>query len=124
MPAGQELADFIRGHFRSVWSLELLLHLRRNQDKAWAEAELVDVLRASQAVVATSVEGLLAGGLVVVEDEGQARYAPASRDLEERIAMTADLYARKPDAVRRLIVIPAQSGVAAFADAFRLWSDK
>ena len=123
MPAGRELADFIRGHFRSIWSLELLLHLRRHPDRAWAEAELVDALRASRAVVATSLETLLAGGLILVDGEGRACYGPAGDDLRKRIDEIADLYVRKPDAVRRLIVQPAPSGVEAFADAFRLWRD-
>jgi hypothetical protein len=120
MPASQALADFIRSHFRSVWSLELLLHLRDHPNKGWSEAELVDALRASQAVVSTSIEGLMAGGLIVLDEEGRARYGPASRDLQERVGETALLYAKKPDTVRRLIVLAGQGGVAAFADAFRL----
>ena len=120
MPASQALADFIRSHFRSVWSLELLLHLRAHSQTNWTESELVDALRASQAVVSTSVEGLLAGGLILLDEEGRARYGPAGRDLEERVRETAELYARKPDTVRRLIVLAGQGGVAAFADAFRL----
>jgi hypothetical protein len=123
MPASQELTDFIRSHFRSVWSLELLLHLRRNPDRFWSTAELVDVLRASQAVVVTGVETLLAGGLIVVENDGSARYRPASPDHDKQVAETEALYARKPDAVRRLIVLSTNSGVAAFADAFKLWRD-
>jgi hypothetical protein len=123
MPASQELTEFIRSHFRSVWSLELLLHLRRHPERCWSTAELVDVLRASQAVVATGVEMLLAGGLIVVERDGAARYRPATPDLEARVAGTEDLYARKPDAVRRLIVLSMNSGAAAFADAFKLRRD-
>ncbi|HLL31355.1 MAG TPA: hypothetical protein VK403_10200 [Allosphingosinicella sp.] len=123
MPAGQELTEFIQSHFRSVWSLELLLHLRRHPDRFWSTAELVEVLRASEAVVATGVEALLAGGLILVERDGRARYGPATPDLETRVGETEDLYARKPDAVRRLIVLSANSGVAAFADAFKLRRD-
>lgn len=122
MPAGQELTNFICSHFRSVWSLELLLHLRRHPDRFWSTAELVEVLRASQAVVTTGVETLLVGGLIVVERDGGARYGPANPDLEARVGETAELYARKPDAVRRVIVLSANSGVVAFADAFKLWS--
>jgi hypothetical protein len=123
MPASQEVIEFIRSHFRSVWSLELLLHLRRHPDRTWSTAQLVDVLRASEAVVATGVEALLAGGLIVVEKDGGARYAPATSHLDERVGETEEVYARKPDAVRRLIVLSANSGVAAFADAFKLRRD-
>lgn len=123
MPASPELAGFIRSHFRSVWSLELLLHLRRNRERTWTNAELVNVLRASQSVVATALESLLAAGLIVVEGEDGARYAPAHEDLDRRVGETEETYAKKPDAVRRLIVQSAGSGVSAFADAFRLRRD-
>ena len=123
MPASDELADFIRHHFRSVWSLEVLLHLRRNPSRAWSRAELVDALRASQAVVATSLESLLAGGLILVERDGAARYGPAGADLQRLVEETDVLYARKPDAVRRLIVLSRDSAVSAFADAFKLRRD-
>lgn len=123
MLAGQELTDFIRSHFRSVWSLELLLHLRNHQDRFWFTPELVEMLRASQSVVATSVESLLVGGLIVVDSEGGARYGPASAELDRRVGETEELYVMKPDAVRRLIVLSANSGVAAFADAFKLRRD-
>ncbi len=123
MPASQELAGFIRHYFRSVWSLELLLFLKRDTERAWSEEELVEALRASQAVVTTSLEVLLAGGLIVREKDDSARYAPASLDLRRLVDETESLYARKPDAVRRLIVSSAATGVSAFADSFRLRRD-
>ena len=123
MPASQELAEFIRHHFRSVWSLELLLFLKREADRAWPEDELVEALRASQAVVTTSLELLLAGGLIVREKDGLTRFAPASSDLGRLVDETDSLYARKPDAVRRLIVSSAATGLSAFADSFRLRRD-
>jgi hypothetical protein len=40
------------------------------------------------------------------------------------VDQSRDLYARSPDAVRRLIVVGTSSGgIAAFADAFRLRKD-
>jgi len=123
MPASQELAEFIRQHFRSVWSLELLLFLKRNSDGAWQEEQLVEALRASQSVISTSLEILLAGGLIVREDDDLARYAPASSDLQRLLAETESLYVRKPDAVRRLIVSSPATGISAFADSFRLRRD-
>ena len=122
MPASAELADFIRIHFRSVWALELLLHLRSNADRVWSGDELVAVFRASQAVIHTSLDNLLAGGLVVIDEAGTVRYGPASEALERLIGDTAILYARKPDSVRRLIVSPG-GDISALADAFRLRRD-
>lgn len=123
MPASQELDEFIRHSFRSVWSLELLLFLKRNADSAWQEEELVEALRASQAVISTSLEILAAGGLIVRDSNNVARYAPASNDLGRLVDATQSLYATKPDAVRRLIVSSPASGISAFADSFRLRRD-
>jgi hypothetical protein len=123
MSVDQDLAAFIRSSFRSVWTLELLLHLKRGADREWTQAELVETLRASDLVVRGALDGLLAGGLVVQMAEGSTRYAPASPDLARLVDDAEALYAKRPDAVRRMIVAGASGGAAAFADAFRLRKD-
>jgi biotin operon repressor len=122
MSADPDLGTFIRDQFRSVWALELLLFLKSNP-AAWSGEQLVTTLRASEAIVANSLAMLLAGGLIVRGDDGRASYAPASAHLEQLITETEALYARKPDAVRRLIVSSSTGGLSAFADAFRLRRD-
>jgi hypothetical protein len=122
MRADPELTAFIRDQFRSVWSLELLLFLKDNPDSAWPNDRLVDALRARDAIVTKGLETLLAGGLIVVVDEG-ARYAPATKHLRELAEATQALYTRKPDAVRRLIISSVSTGLSAFADSFRLRRD-
>jgi hypothetical protein len=123
MPVSSELAAFIRGHFPSVWTLELLLFLKNDSLKAWESDRLVDALRASEAIVTKSVKVLLAGGLVVFDNEGRVQYAPASDSLRQLVDEAQELYARKPDAVRRLIVSAVGAGLSAFADSFRLRRD-
>ena len=118
-----ELQGFIRSTFRSVWSLELLIFLRKAKDRSWGQDELVAGLRASHSIVAQSVDSLLAAGLVATEGEGNVRYLPASADLDRRAEEAEAFYARSPDAVRRLIVMAASDGLSAFADAFRLRRD-
>ena len=114
-----QLERFIQDNFRSVWSLELLLFLKNNAEAAWRNEALVQALRASEPIVTKGLELLLAGGLIVVADEG-VRYAPASPDLSRLVDATQELYARKPDAVRRLVVSTVGMGLSAFADSFRL----
>jgi hypothetical protein len=121
-PTDQEVESFVRSTFRSVWSLELLLFLKRNCEQAWSRPELVDSLRASDAVIAQSVDALLAAGLITM-DEQAVRYGPAASDLEGLTQEAESLYARSPGAVRRMIVIAATDGLAAFSDAFRLRKD-
>jgi hypothetical protein len=113
-----EVANFIRSSFRSVWSLELLLLLKR-EPRLWARAELVGALRASDLIVAQGLEGLTAAGLALIDEAGSAAYRPASADIARLVEGAESLYARSPDAVRRLIVGAIPNPLAAFADAFR-----
>jgi hypothetical protein len=123
MASDPEISSFIRATFRSIWALELLLFLRKNGDRSWSHAEMVASLRGSDLVVVQSIEGLSAAGLVLAEEGGAARYRPVSEDLDRLVAGAGEMYARSPDAVRRMIVASAHGGLAAFADAFRLRKD-
>jgi hypothetical protein len=115
------LFPFISSSFRSVWALELLLVLKNDQ-RLWPRAELVSTLRASELVVSKALDSLLAAGLASDEGEG-VRYMPVSKEVAECVDRTEDLYAARPDAVRRAIVSSSVSDVTAFADAFRLRKD-
>lgn len=123
MPSTAEIDQFLRDHFRSVWSLEVLLHLERTPERGVAASELVDALRASRAIVKQALAGLVAGGLIVVDKGDIARYAPANARLRDFVTLARDAYASRPDSVRRAIVSGAVSGASAFADAFRLRKD-
>lgn len=120
MPSKPEVASFVRATFRSVWALELLCLLRQNRERTMSHADMVGGLRASDLVVTQSVAGLAAAGLVLLEEDGTARYAPATSDLDLLVGAAEKLYAGSPDAVRRMIVEAANPGLTAFADAFRL----
>ena len=119
MPDASELAAFISHNFRSVWTLELLLFLKDHAATVWQNDSLVQALRASDAIVSTSVESLLAAGLILSDKKG-AQYAPVTEDLVELVEEAQQLYAREPHAVRRLIISSSTSGLSAFADSFRL----
>jgi len=123
MPPNQDIATFIRSTFRSVWALELLCFLRQNQERSLSQPEMVAGLRGSELVVTQSVESLTAAGLVLAGADGSARYNPASGELDDMAQRTEALYAKSPDAVRRMIVAAANPGITAFADAFRLRKD-
>jgi hypothetical protein len=119
MASDDDVSNFIRSSFRSVWSLELLLLLKRDP-RLWPHAEIVAALRASELIVAQSLDALTAAGLVTVDEAGNAAYRPASAAAAALVEGTDTLYARSPDAVRRLIVGALPNPLAAFADAFRL----
>ena len=119
----EELSAFVTTTFDSVWSLELLLHLRENESRGWSQDELVTALRASDAVVSRSVETLTAAGLLLVDSQGLVRFAPANAELRDLVTATDDLYKTSPGAVRRMIINASHAGLTAFANAFRLWKD-
>lgn len=123
-PSDEQVAAFISDTFGSVWALELLLLLKREGGRAWARPELVTALRASDSVIDRGIAGLFAAGLVVVEEDGAARYAPASPALAALVDAAEALYRQRPDAVRRLIILPRHDGLSAFSDAFRLRKDR
>ena len=122
MPSDEGLKRFISASFRSVWSLELLLLLKRRPGFHCRE-ELIGALHGSELVVAQGLEWLVAAGLASVDERGRATYLPASPDLVSLVERTEELYGRKPDAVRRLIVAGSAPGLTAFADAFRFRKD-
>ena len=123
MASREEVTSFIRATFRSVWSLELLFFLSDNKSRGWSRDDLVAALRGSDLIVAQGLESLVAAGLISMDEQGCARYSPASTDLERLAKGAKSLYAKSPDAVRRLIISSATGDLAAFADAFRLRKD-
>lgn len=123
MPAGPELNAFIRTHFRSVWTLELLLYLKEHCSATCRVDALVKALRASDAIVNQGIGSLSMAGLVVTDEDGGIRYSPASRELELATDKIRSLYAERPDAIRRLIVTSSNTGLSAFAESFRLRRD-
>ena len=123
MAARQELLSFIGASFRSVWALELLCDLRKHTGAPRTADELVESLRASDQVVRTSLAELVAAGLVSVDRDGRASYAPATPHLDRLAGETESYYSTSPDTVRRIIVRAANPGPAAFSDAFRLGGD-
>lgn len=120
MTSQEDVSRFISSSFRSVWSLELLLLLKQDP-RPHPRDELVTALRASDLVISQAIDSLVAAGLATVDADGHATYMPVSPEVDALVEQAQELYARRPDAVRRMIVASSTSGVAAFADAFRLW---
>lgn len=116
------LLSFIRDHVRSVWALELLLLLRAHADRAWTAEALVGELRASTAIVAAALEQFERGGLILAEDGGGYRYAPASDILRELCDGLEQIYRERPVAVINAIASPADR-LQGLADAFKFKGD-
>lgn len=117
----EDLSRFITSSFSSVWSLELLLLMKR-EPRAWPRDELIKAMRASELVVSGALDSLVTGGLASISEQG-AVYMPVSQAVATLVDEAERLYALKPDTVRRMIVGSAASGITAFAEAFRLRKD-
>lgn len=116
-----DLVRFIASSFRSVWALEILLFLKREQ-RSVSSAEMVSTLRASDLVVSKALDGLVSAGLASLDDKG-ALYMPVNDELAGFVDKLEKTYVSRPDAVRRAIVSASATGLTAFADAFRLRKD-
>lgn len=124
MPDHENLRRFIRAAFGSVWSLELLLAMRDQDEHLWTPEELILALRASELVLTRSTADLEGAGLIVRDGNGRARYAPATPELARTVTELAALYASRPALVRRWIVGSEPDPVERFADAFRFRRDR
>ncbi|RAK56944.1 hypothetical protein [Phenylobacterium deserti] len=111
----------MREHIRSVWALELLLLLRRDPDRCWAPADLVRELRASQMLVSDNLQRLEAAGVVIPDDDGCFRYAPANPVLDDLCTRLEAAYRERPVAVVNMIAKP--TSVQSLADAFKFRGD-
>jgi len=116
----EEVLAFVRGSVKSVWSVELLLFMRRRADCAWSVAELVRELRGSDFVVTESLRTLQWAGLVAPEADERYRYAPASPEFERLTAQLEEVYRARPIAVAKAILSTPSERLQTFADAFRL----
>ena len=119
--SNEDILRFIASSFRSVWALELLLVLKSEQ-RSWSSDEVVTTMRASDLVVTKGLDALEAAGLVS-NNEDKAQYMPVSKDVATLVDDAEELYAKRPDAVRRAIVSASAVDATAFADAFKLRKD-
>ena len=116
MASEDELAAFIRQAIPSVWALEVLLLLRR-EERLWAEDQLVTELRASQTAVRNALGRLAARELILGGDNHQWRYAPASPVLDGLVEALQAAYRERPVAVINIISKP--DPLQSLADAFK-----
>lgn len=60
-----ETLKFVRRSFESVWALELILMMRRENTRCWSVSELTQQLRASELLVGGILPDLVRKGLVL-----------------------------------------------------------
>ena len=115
----EEIYAFVRDSIGSVWALELLLLLRRGDDRVWSSAELVRELRSSDTAVAGCLTKLVGLGIVSSSEAGY-RYQPSSSQLAHAVDELQKLYSAKPISVMKAIMTAPNEKLRIFSNAFRL----
>jgi len=115
-----DILGFVRTYIGSVYTLELLLLMRRHAGKAWKADELVRELRSSGTAVAEALNRLIRGSLVSESSPGLYNFAPASPKLERLCAEIEKAYTSMPISVMKALVAAPDEKLRLFSDAFKL----
>jgi hypothetical protein len=114
-----DLLAFIAMSIGSVWTLELLMLLKREPHRHWDAESMIRELRGSPVVIEEGLRRLESAGLVGQDSDDRYRFHPASAQLEE-IATEIDLlYRTKPTTVIKAITEARTDKLRAFSNAFK-----
>nr|WP_246501098.1 hypothetical protein [Azospirillum rugosum] len=114
----------LQSSIRTVWTLEILLLLRRDAGRAWNAEELIRESRSSTVIVQEALTNLQQSGLAADEPDGRVRYQPASPAFESWVGEIASAYAAQPTAIVKALRSVSSDKIQNFADAFRFRRDE
>lgn len=114
-----DVVNFIRGAIGSIWALEHLLLMHRDQARCWSVEDLTRELRSSLGIVGSVLLQFERVGLVEQTD-GRYRYHAATRELDAQVERLVAHYAQFPVAVMQTILTSPNHKIQLFADAFRI----
>jgi DNA-binding IclR family transcriptional regulator len=115
--------QFVRRYIKSVWTLDLLVLMRRDRERSRTLEELVSELRGNRPLVQEVLSTLVRAGLLKGEGEGAYRYEPISVELDEIAAELDRQYTERPVALIKEIASAPNEKIQSFADAFRFKKD-
>jgi DNA-binding IclR family transcriptional regulator len=119
----EHVLQFVRRHIKSVWTLDLLVLMRREAAQAWTADTLARELRGNRPLVENALSTLTRAGLLRQEADGAYRYYPSGRDLDAVAAELERHYAERPVALIKEIASAPGDKIQSFADAFRIKKD-
>jgi DNA-binding HxlR family transcriptional regulator len=117
------LTDFIHSTVRTLWTLELLMLLESDRDRAWSETELERELRASASIVRESLASLESAGLLERHLPERVRFTRRPGPSADLVAALALAYRETPAAVMRVVLSSPNAKLRHFATAFILRKD-
>lgn len=116
----EQVFAFARDTIGSVWALELLLVLQRDQQRTWDVDGLVLELRSSEAVIVPCLAKLKTAGLAIEQDDKTFRYEARTPALDHICRELARIYANRPMALAKAIMRAPNEKLSVFSNAFKL----
>jgi hypothetical protein len=119
------LLRFIVQCIPTLQAAEVLLFFAANRDRAFKAEDIAAAMRPALVTVPAIKEylGLFKRSGVITEDDEQCRYAPATHDIEEAVALLARAYNERPVTLIGAIYKIADSRIQSFSDSFKLRED-
>ena len=118
----EHILQFVRRYIKSVWTLDLLVLMRRQAGRSWTAERLAGEIRGNQPLVQDVLSTLVRAGLLRQEGEAYG-YGPASAELDAIAAELERHYAERPVALIKEIASAPNEKIQSFADAFRIKKD-
>lgn len=117
----QDLKTFVKEHIHSVFSLEVLLLLRRERSRSFTASEVANELGIEDDV-AQQLSELTSANLIRTAsgDVAKYRYAPGDKELESLVDQLAVAYAKQRVPILSLILTEHADRIRGFVEAYRL----
>lgn len=117
----QDLKTFVKEHIHSVFSLEVLLLLRREQSRSFTASEVANELGIENDVTPQLLELTSAKLICTANGDGaKYRYAPVDTELESLVDHLAVAYAKQRVPILSLILTEHADRIRGFVEAYRL----
>ena len=113
------LKKFIRQKIQTVFQLEVLLFLHRNQPKSFSISEVADELGFEYDIAEEQLAALVETGILEA-DESTYRYEPANEQIRNLVDQLADAYPTQRVLILSLILSERPDKIRVFAEAIKL----
>lgn len=111
---------FLQHSIKTVWTLEILLILRRDPGRAWNSDELIRESRSSTLILQEVLANLQQAGVIDTDGGHRIRYRSATPALERLVTEIASAQARRPAAITKALLSVSSDKIQNFAGAFRV----
>lgn len=113
------LKKFIRQEIQTVFQLEVLLFLHRNQPKSFNIREVADELGFEYDIAEEQLAALVETGILEA-DESTYRYEPANEQIRNLVDQLAHAYPTQRVLILSLILSERPDKIRVFAEAIKL----